>query len=199
MIAAWSRRPSMSIWPGCGGRFFALHVGVLPALLLVFVSAHLFLIRRIGISSPPFGTVGEKKPWTAFKHQDHPGGYPFFPHFVLKETYMVMAFFALLFFIITFAPALFLPEDASVPADPFKTPAHIKPEWYFLAPYQMLKLVPNKFVGISLQIIISLIFLFWPFLDTKKEDNMLKRRVLFAVFLAAIIGWVVLTIWGKYS
>jgi ubiquinol-cytochrome c reductase cytochrome b subunit len=112
---------------------------------------------------------------------------------------MVMAFFALLFFILTFAPALFLPEDASIPADPFKTPAHIKPEWYFLAPYQMLKLVPNKFVGISLQIILSMVFLFWPFLDTKKEDNMLKRRVLFAVFLAVIIGWVVLTIWGKYS
>jgi len=181
------------------GRFFALHVGVLPALLLVFMGAHLFLIRRIGISSPPFGKAGEKRPWTAFRHEDHPGGYPFFPHFVLKETYMVMAFFALLFFILTFAPALFLPEDASIPADPFKTPAHIKPEWYFLAPYQMLKLVPNKFVGISLQIILSGIFLFWPFLDTKKEDNMLKRRVLFAVFLAVIVGWVVLTIWGKYS
>jgi ubiquinol-cytochrome c reductase cytochrome b subunit len=181
------------------GRFFALHVGVLPALLLTLVSIHLFLVRRIGISSPPFGNVDEKKPWTAFRHEDHPGGYPFFPHFVLKETSMVMAFFALVFFIITFVPTLFLPEDANVPADPFKTPAHIKPEWYFLAPYQMLKLVPNKFVGISLQIVIVAVFLFWPFLDAKKEDNMLKRRGLFAVFIAAFIGWVVLTIWGKYS
>jgi ubiquinol-cytochrome c reductase cytochrome b subunit len=112
---------------------------------------------------------------------------------------MVMAFFALMFFIITFAPALFLPEDANVPADPYKTPAHIKPEWYFLAPYQMLKMVPNKFVGVSLQIIMTLAFLFWPFLDTKKENNMLKRRALFAVFITAFIGWVVLTIWGKYS
>jgi ubiquinol-cytochrome c reductase cytochrome b subunit len=76
---------------------------------------------------------------------------------------------------------------------------HIKPEWYFLAPYQMLKLVPNKFVGISLQIIMSLGFVLWPFLDVKKEDNMLKRRALFAFLVAAIVGWVVLTIWGKYS
>jgi len=181
------------------GRFFALHVGVLPALLLLFMAAHLFLIRRIGVSSPPFGKGGEKKPWTAFRHEDHPGGYPFFPHFMLKETYMVMVFFALLFFVITFVPALFLPEDANIPADPLKTPMHIKPEWYFLAPYQMLKLVPNKFVGISLQIIMSLGFVLWPFLDIKKEDNMLKRRALFAFFAAAIVGWVVLTIWGKYS
>jgi ubiquinol-cytochrome c reductase cytochrome b subunit len=181
------------------GRFFALHVVVLPALLLALISIHIFLIRRMGISSPPFGREGEKKPWTSFRHEDHPGGYPFFPHFVLKETYMVMAFFAVMFSIITFAPALFLPEDANVPADPFKTPAHIKPEWYFLAPYQMLKLVPNKLAGLSLQTIIVTLLILWPFLDVKQEDNLLKRRALFALFLAAIVGWVVLTIWGKYS
>jgi ubiquinol-cytochrome c reductase cytochrome b subunit len=182
------------------GRFFALHVGVLPALLILLMAVHLFLVRRIGISAPPFGAAGEeKKPWTAFRHEDHPNGYPFFPHFVLKEAAMVMAFFALVFLVITFSPGLFLPEDASIPADPFKTPAHIKPEWYFLAAYQMLKIVPNKFLGISLQITIVSVFLFWPFLDTGKEDNMLKRGVLFGVFIAAIIGWAVLTIWGKYS
>jgi ubiquinol-cytochrome c reductase cytochrome b subunit len=181
------------------GRFFALHVVVLPSFLLALVSVHIFLVRRIGISSPPFGRGGEKKPWTAFRHEDHPGGLPFFPHFVLKEAYMVMAFFALMFFIITFAPALFLPEEANMPADPYKTPAHIKPEWYFLAPYQMLKLVPNKFVGVSLQIVMVGLFLLWPFFDVKKEDNILKRRALFAFFLAAIVGWVVFTVWGKYS
>jgi quinol-cytochrome oxidoreductase complex cytochrome b subunit len=63
----------------------------------------------------------------------------------------------------------------------------------------MLKLVPNKFVGVSLQIIMVTLFLLWPFLDVKKEDNILKRRGLFAFFIVAIIGWVILTIWGKYS
>jgi ubiquinol-cytochrome c reductase cytochrome b subunit len=181
------------------GRFFALHVVVLPSLLLALVSVHLFLVRRIGISPPPFGRNGEKKPWTAFRHEDHPGGIPFFPHFVLKETSMVMAFFVLMFLIITFAPELFLPADANIPADPYRTPAHIKPEWYFLAPYQMLKLVPSKIMGVILQIIMVTLFLLWPFFDVKKEDNMLKRRALFAFFLAAIIGWAVFTIWGKYS
>jgi ubiquinol-cytochrome c reductase cytochrome b subunit len=181
------------------GRFFALHVVVLPAFLLALVSVHFFLVRRIGISSPPFGRAGEKSSWTTFRHEDHPGGQPFFPHFMLKEAYMIMALFALLFLIITFAPALFLPEDANIPADPFKTPAHIKPEWYFLAPYQMLKMVPNKFIGVSLQLVMTLAFLFWPLLDTKKEDNILKRRALFSFLIAAFLGWVVLTIWGKYS
>ncbi len=181
------------------GRFFALHVVVLPSLLLALVSVHLFLVRRIGISSPPFGRSGEKKPWTAFRHEDHAGGIPFFPHFVLKETSMVMAFFVLMFLIITFAPELFLPADANIPADPFRTPAHIKPEWYFLAPYQMLKLVPSKIMGVILQIIMVTLFLLWPFFDIKKEDNILKRRILLSFFIAAIIGWAVFTIWGKYS
>ncbi len=181
------------------GRFFALHVVVLPAALLVVASVHLFLIRRIGISAPPFDGSSVKEPWARFHHDDHPGGYPFFPHFVMKETFMVLAYFAVMFFIITFAPALFLPEDANIPADPFKTPAHIKPEWYFLAPYQMLKLIPNKFIGVSLQVIMVGLFTLWPFLDVKEEDNMLKRRALFACLIAAAVGWVVLTIWGKYS
>ena len=56
-----------------------------------------------------------------------------------------------MFFIISFLPTLFFPEDANTPADQFKTPAHIKPEWYFLAPYQMLKLIPNKLLGVSIQ------------------------------------------------
>jgi ubiquinol-cytochrome c reductase cytochrome b subunit len=183
------------------GRFYSLHVGILPLFLLIFLGMHLFLIRRIGISSPPFGKPGEeKKPWTSFRHESHEGGgYPFFPHFVLKESYMTIAFLAAMFFIITFMPALFLPEDVTIPADPLKTPAHIKPEWYFLAPYQMLKLVPNKLVGISLQMVLVLIFLLWPFLDKKEEDNMLKRPVLFGVFITVFIGWIVLTIWGQYS
>ncbi len=182
------------------GRFFALHVGFLPAALLVVLSLHLFLIRRIGVSAPPFGAAPEeKKEWTEFQHDSHPGGVPFFPHYVLKETVMVMIFLAVMFFIIAFIPTLFLPEDTNLPANPFKTPEHIKPEWYFLAPYQMLKLIPNKFVGISLQLIIVGLFLVWPLLDTSKQENILKRPALLTVRGIALSLWVVLTVWGKYS
>jgi ubiquinol-cytochrome c reductase cytochrome b subunit len=185
---------------GTLGRFFALHVGFLPAALMVVLGCHLFLIRRIGVSAPPFGASEEdKEDWTEFHHDSHPRGEPFFPNYVMKETVMVMVFLAVMFFIITFIPTLFLPEDTNLPANPFQTPEHIKPEWYFLAPYQMLKLIPNKFVGISLQLIIVGLFLVWPLLDIAKEDNILKRPALLAMFGAAISLWIGLTIWGKYS
>lgn len=180
-------------------RFFALHVSLLPMLLAAIAGLHLFLIRRIGISAPPFGADGVKRPWTEYSHDSHPGGIPFYPDFVRREAFMVVIFFAIMFFVITFMPTLFLPLDANTPADPLKTPAHIKPEWYFLAPYQMLKLVPNRFLGISFQMIIVTVFLLWPFFDTKEEDNILKRPYLRVVFLIAVLFWIILSIWGKYS
>ena len=39
--------------------------------------------------------------------------------------------------------------EASEPANPRATPAHIKPEWYFLPAYQYLKLAPQEFLGVS--------------------------------------------------
>ncbi len=181
-------------------RFFALHVTFLPLLLLSFIAIHLFLIRRIGISSPPFGESGEeKKSWTGYRHESHAGGYPFYPYFVQKEMIMVSAYFVAMFFIISFLPTLFLPEDANTPADPFKTPAHIKPEWYFLAPYQMLKIVPNKLLGISMQIGLVTLFILWPFFDTKEEENILKRPLLRTLFIFSVLTWIILTIWGLYS
>lgn len=181
------------------GRFFALHVAILPPIYLFLMALHIFLIRRIGISATPFGLSDEeKRPLTEFRKKIHPDGYPLYPKFFQKYLYMVMGYCAVMFFIITFMPTLFLPEEANTPADPFKTPSQIRPEWYFLAPYQILKLIPNKFFGISIQIILLAIFLVWPFLDAQKEKNIFRRPVLRGVFFFLLALWVVLMFWGRY-
>ncbi len=181
------------------GRFFALHVAFLPPIFLFIVGLHLFLVNRVGLSSPPFNVSGtEEKPWTEYIHASRREGYPIFPYYVLKQAFMVMVFFAVTFFIISFMPTLFLSEAANTPADPFKTPLNIRPEWYFLAPYQMLKLIPNKFLGISVQLILFVVFLLWPFFDTKRERNIFMRPVLLGAFFLLLTAWVALTIWGGY-
>ena len=181
-------------------RFFAIHVAFLPPLFLLLIGLHVFLVTRIGLSTPAFSKSAEdEKPWTEYRPVSHTNSYPFYPHFVLKEAFMITAFLAVTFFLISFMPTLFIPEAANTPADPFKTPAHIKPEWYFLAPYQMLKLIPNKFFGITLQLILVVILLLWPFFDTKKERNILKRPVLLSVFLLLLAMWIILTVWGRIS
>jgi ubiquinol-cytochrome c reductase cytochrome b subunit len=179
-------------------RFFAFHVSVLPPLFLILAGVHIFLVRRIGISATPFGKSDEeKRPLTEFRKKTHPTGYPFYPYFVQKQVLVVMMYFTVMFAIITFFPTLFSPEEAVTPADPFRTPESIRPEWYFLAPYQMLKLIPNKFLGISIQIIIAAVFILWPFLDVQKEKNIFKRPVLRGVFVFFMIALVVLMWWGR--
>ncbi len=178
-------------------RFFAMHVALLPPVLMTLFALHVFLVRRIGISSPPLGQDA-KKEWKEFRHVDHPDGPPFYPYFVSREALMIVLYVIIMFLIIAFAPALFLPHDAITPADPFNTPDHIRPEWYFLAPYAMLKLIPNRFLGIALQLVLVTVFILWPFMDRSEQYNIFKRPRLLALFLVTLIVWVGITLWGAH-
>jgi ubiquinol-cytochrome c reductase cytochrome b subunit len=177
-------------------RFFAMHVAFLPLLLLLLFGLHVFLVRRIGISSPQ---PDSEKPeeWREFRHISYPDGPPFYPYFVSREAFMTAIYLVIMFAIIALAPALFIPGDANIPADPLNTPGHIKPEWYFLAPYEMLKLIPNRFLGIALQLVLVLVFIFWPFIDTSEKRHLLKRPFLLTFSLVTVVAWVALTIWGS--
>jgi quinol-cytochrome oxidoreductase complex cytochrome b subunit len=113
---------------------------------------------------------------------------------------MVMIYFTVVFFVMTFFPNLFLPLEANIMADPLTTPESIRPAWYFLAPYQLIKTIPNDIMGISLIVIFSVFLLFWPFFDTRDtERNIRKRPLLLSLALIVLALWAILTIWGMYS
>lgn len=79
---------------------------------------------------------------------------PFFPNEITKMIIVVLCTLALLMFLVTLPTFL---EHLGVhgiahaedPADPGTTPPHIRPEWYFLAVYQYLKLMPSEVLGIG--------------------------------------------------
>ena len=100
----------------------------------------------------------------------------------------------------TFMPDLFLPPESNMPANPLMTPESIRPAWYFLAPYQLIKIIPNELLGISLLVIFSVVLLFWPFFDANSaERNIRKRPLLLSLALIVLALWAILTIWGMYS
>lgn len=70
------------------------------------------------------------------------------------------------------------------PADPFATPLEILPEWYFWPVFQVLRVVPNKLLGIAIMAGIPLGLILVPFIENvNKFQNPFRRPVATLVFL----------------
>jgi ubiquinol-cytochrome c reductase cytochrome b subunit len=189
------------VGPPTLGRFFALHVAVIPAGIAALIGAHLFFLKRTGVSTPPFGQKETSNQWQGdrYRHENHPGGIPFFPDFALEDMRSIAIYMAILLAVVFFDPYLFFTKDSFIPANPFATPAHIKPEWYFLANYQTLKIFPNELIGLSLQGAAMTFLALLPFIDQGPERHPLKRPLFLACAIGGLLLWIGLSIWGHLS
>lgn len=119
-------------------RFYALHVAILPAMMTILLALHLLLVQQQGMSVPIAvelrARLGERIRQMRF-----------FPNYVLRDLmawYVALALLAAL--------AAFYPWELGKKADPFApVPAGIRPEWYFLAMFHTLKLLPSHVLGIE--------------------------------------------------
>ena len=130
-------------------------------------------------------------------------GVPFFPVHFLKEVMVVFISLGVLVALVTFIPAPMEPK-----ADPFSTPEHIKPEWYFLAAYQALKVAEYlvflgqwapKLLGVLGQGVIMAIIVFLPFIDPNPERHPWRRPVALILGILLVLVFVGFTLWGHYS
>lgn len=114
-------------------RFFALHAGVLPALLVGFLVLHIAVFRRHGI------------------HAKQPAAGPdctFWPDQVLKDAVACLAVLCVVLLLVVWpalmgrhgdVPGAYLGADLGAPADPASAYSAARPEWYFLFLFQFLK------------------------------------------------------------
>ncbi|MCS7284134.1 MAG: cytochrome bc complex cytochrome b subunit [Hydrogenobacter thermophilus] len=167
------------------GRFFGLHIWLLPLILLGLVGFHLYLVRAAGISNPEGVEIDKKKE-----------GVPFHPYMTLKEGAYVMGYLAVFFFFVFFYMHHFLPADNFEPANPFKTPPHIAPEWYLLAFYTIFRSIPQKFLGFIAFSLTLLLLLLLPFLDFSPFKSARKRPLFFVMYIVLVISAMALTILG---
>lgn len=125
---------------------------------------------------------------------------PFFPHHFLKEVIVMCIVIAVLIVLATLFPA-----PMEEPADPFVTPAHLKPEWYFLANYKFLQLAEYlsflgswapKVLGILGQIVVIVVLIVFPFFDKNPERHPKRRPVMVSIGVLVLILYGVLVYLG---
>lgn len=180
------------------GRFFGLHVAILPGLFTVLLSVHLILIQRQGMSEP---IEWKDKPESEKRYMK------FFPGFLLRDLLVwlivlnVLAVLAVLF-----------PDGIGVvhwplgnKADPFlPPPAVIRPEWYFMFAFQALKMLPAHLLFIEGELFGIIVFsvggLIWalvPFLDKRStRGNRSGYYMAFGYLVLAFI--IVMTLIGYF-
>jgi len=86
-----------------------------------------------------------------------------------------MALFLALVSLALFAPNLLGDPDNFTAANPLVTPPHIKPEWYFLFAYAILRSIPNKLGGVLALLFSILVLMLVPFLHTSKQRGLTFR------------------------
>ena len=162
-------------------RFFALHAGVLPGLIVVLLIVHIYLFRRHGLTA---------------KEPKRGPDCAFWPDQVLKDAVACLAVMAAVLFLIL-KPRLFgqgeLGAELGAPADASEPYSAARPEWYFLFLFQFLKYFPGGteiWGAIVIPTIVMGVLFFIPFLGKWKLGHRFNLGFLFAMFAGiSLLTW----------
>ena len=181
-------------------RFFALHVFVIPGLLIAFVSVHLLLVLKLGINDWPMpGRVVRRSTYLKeYSELTHKDGVPFVPVAIWKDAF----FSAAVIFSILACAAFFGPFGPSGYPDPTIIQTIPKPDFFFLWLYAMLALLPPEMETPVLIIgpVIAIGFLLLlPFLSGEGEKSWRRRPVAVVTLLLIAVALGTFTKLATYS
>nr|NP_795819.1 cytochrome b [Platytroctes apus]BAC58224.1 cytochrome b [Platytroctes apus] len=160
-------------------RFFAFHF-LFPFVIIGAVIIHLLFLHETGSGNPAGLNSDVDK-------------VPFHPYFTYKD---LLGFTILLMALMTlslFWPNLLGDPDNFTPANPLVTPPHIKPEWYFLFAYAILRSIPNKLGGVLALLASILVLLVVPILHTSKQRGLTFRPATQLLFWVLVADMLILT------
>nr|YP_009558799.1 cytochrome b [Carpodacus rubicilloides]AGW15558.1 cytochrome b [Carpodacus rubicilloides]QBA83232.1 cytochrome b [Carpodacus rubicilloides] len=160
-------------------RFFALHF-LLPFLIVGLTMVHLTFLHDTG-SNNPTGVPSDCDK------------IPFHPYYTVKDILGFVLMISLLVALALFSPNLLGDPENFTPANPLVTPPHIKPEWYFLFAYAILRSIPNKLGGVLALAASILVLFLMPLLHTSKLRSMTFRPISQVLFWALVANVLILT------
>nr|AFV48232.1 cytochrome b [Noctilio leporinus] len=160
-------------------RFFAFHF-LLPFIIAALAMVHLLFLHETG-SNNPTGIPSDTDM------------IPFHPYHTIKDILGLMLMLSVLSALVLFSPDLLGDPDNYTPANPLNTPPHIKPEWYFLFAYAILRSIPNKLGGVLALVLSILVLAVIPFLHTSKQRSMMFRPLSQCLFWILTSDLLILT------
>lgn len=151
--------------------FFSLHF-FMPFLLLLVSIIHILLLHEISSRSKTFKSLNKKKNLIFFLYKD------------LNNLFIILIYYIFIFF---FFSSLGDSENF-IESNKIVTPNHIKPEWYFLWAYSILRAIPSKLGGVL--ILVLSIFFFIKFLFFSKNFFFKKKIIILLVifFFLTFLG-----------
>nr|ADN18724.1 cytochrome b [Testudo graeca] len=160
-------------------RFFTLHF-LLPFATIGLAMVHLLFLHETGSNNPTGLNSDTDK-------------IPFHPYFSYKDLLGLILMLTILLALTLFSPNLLGDPDNFTPANPLSTPPHIKPEWYFLFAYAILRSIPNKLGGV-IALLFSILALFlMPTLHTSKQRSIMFRPLNQTLFWCLTANLLILT------
>nr|QLH55938.1 cytochrome b [Marmosa constantiae] len=144
-------------------RFFAFHF-ILPFIIMALVMVHLLFLHETGSNNPTGLNPNSDK-------------IPFHPYYTIKDALGFMLMALILMSLAMFSPDLLGDPDNFTPANPLNTPPHIKPEWYFLFAYAILRSIPNKLGGVLALLASILVLIIVPLLHMSKQRSLMFRPI----------------------
>nr|WGJ64243.1 cytochrome b [Trinomys iheringi] len=160
-------------------RFFALHF-ILPFIITATAAIHLLFLHETGSNNPSGLNSNSDK-------------IPFHPYYTIKDILGLLVMLMVLLTLILFSPDLLGDPDNYTPANPLNTPPHIKPEWYFLFAYAILRSIPNKLGGVLALAFSILILALFPTLHMSKQRSMSFRPMSQCLLWALVANLIILT------
>lgn len=168
------------IWGGfaVGGatlsRFYAGHY-ILPFIILGIILVHLLSLHKRG-SSNPMGI------------ESNNGKISFHYRFTTKDAIGFIILIIIFSYFVFFAPQALGDPENYIPGNNLVTPTHIKPEWYFLWVYAILRSVPNKLGGVALLTSSLIVLYFLPHSSSRRPSNKIVRICLIVVVI--LLRWI---------
>nr|UZC54507.1 cytochrome b [Catostomus catostomus]UZC54546.1 cytochrome b [Catostomus catostomus]UZC54572.1 cytochrome b [Catostomus catostomus] len=160
-------------------RFFAFHF-LLPFVVAAATIIHLLFLHETGSNNPAGINSDADK-------------ISFHPYFSYKDLLGFAAMLLALTSLALFSPNLLGDPDNFTPANPLVTPPHIKPEWYFLFAYAILRSIPNKLGGVLALLSSILVLMVVPILHTSKQRGLTFRPATQFLFWTLVADMIILT------